>query len=107
MISKIYTAHDTTFRKIGNCSDQFFRPNHLAPDKGLQGATAHTAATARNTGANLFYFRKVNWVLLHALHNTSSHGTNGFTSNLKDEAMGKCLAEGHTCHGWGFEPTLC
>ena len=31
--------------------------------KGLQGATAHTAATARNTGANPFSFRKVHWVL--------------------------------------------
>ena len=46
------------------------RPNYLAPYKGLQGATAHTAATARNTGANPFSFRKVHWVLLHALHNT-------------------------------------
>ena len=30
------------------------RPNYVAPYKGLQGATAHLAATARNTGANPF-----------------------------------------------------
>ena len=33
------------------------RPIYLAPYKGLQGATAHTAATAKNTGANPFSFR--------------------------------------------------
>ena len=43
------------------------RPNCVAPYKGLQVATAHTAATARNTGANPFTFRYVHWVLLHAL----------------------------------------
>ena len=36
----------------------------------------------------------VSWVLLRALHNT--HGTYGFTSHPKDEAiMVKCLAQGH------------
>ena len=35
------------------------RPNYLAPYKGLQGATTHTAATARNTGANPFSFQQV------------------------------------------------
>ena len=33
------------------------RPNYVAPYKGLQGAMAHTAATARNTGANPFSFQ--------------------------------------------------
>ena len=36
----------------------------------------------------------------------TTHGTNGFTFRLKDEAMVKCLALGHKCHGWAFEPTL-
>ena len=42
------------FRKIGCCSDEFLKPNYLARHKGLQGAKAHTAATARNTGENPF-----------------------------------------------------
>ena len=46
------------------------RPNYVGPFKGLQGAMAHTAATARNNGANPFSFREVHWVLLHVLHNT-------------------------------------
>ena len=32
------------------------KPKHVAPYKGLQGATGHSAATARNTGANPFFF---------------------------------------------------
>ena len=35
-----------------------------------QGARAHTAATAGNTGAIPFSLREVHWVTLHALHNT-------------------------------------
>ena len=35
---------------------RILRPNYVALYKSLQGATAHTAATARNTGANPFYF---------------------------------------------------
>ena len=33
------------------------RPNYVAAYKGLQGAKAHTAATAWNTGANSFSFQ--------------------------------------------------
>ena len=44
---KVYT----NFQK-----DKLLRPNYLAPYKGLQGATAHTAAIAKNTGVNPFYF---------------------------------------------------
>ena len=42
--------------------------NYVTPYEGLQGARAHTAATAKNTGANPFSLRSVHWVLLHALH---------------------------------------
>ena len=31
---------------------RILRPSYVAPYNGLQGATAHTAATARNNGAN-------------------------------------------------------
>ena len=41
------------------------RPNFVAHYKGLQGAMAHTAATAMNTRAN-----PLHWVLLRAIHNT-------------------------------------
>ena len=48
-----------------NSETQLFK--HL---KVLDGATVHTTATARNTGANPFSFWKVQWVILLALHNT-------------------------------------
>ena len=40
----------------------------------------------------------------YALHNTWA---NGFTSHPRDEAMVKCLAQGHKCHGWEFGPIHC
>ena len=53
--------------------------------KGLQGATAHSAATARNKGRTPFFFDKCTgfFCMRH-----TTHGTDGFTSHPKDD---KCL----------------
>ena len=64
------------------------RPN---PCNASQGDVAQYAASlARNTGANPYFF------LISALGSFTwvytTHGTNGFTSHSKGEAMVKCLA---------------
>ena len=81
IISKYYIAHVSTkqgtqgaehiqtFRKIG-LHRWVLRPNYVAPYKGLQEATAHTAVTARNTGVNPLLFLISAPGYLHALHNT-------------------------------------
>ena len=79
-----------TYRKIGNCSDGFWDPiilHLIRVYKVLRGIKQ--PLLDKCTG--FFYMRY------------TTHGTNGFTSHPKV----MCLAYGHKCHGWGFEPTLC
>ena len=59
----------------------------MSPYKGLQGATTHSAATARNTGPTPSLFDKCTG-LFYMRYTT--HGTSGLT-HPKDEAMVKCL----------------
>ena len=82
IISKSYIGHViyqtrysrrwvyTNFQKDMLLQWWVLRPNYLAPSKGLQGATAHTAATARKTRVNPFSFLWVHWIPLHGLLNT-------------------------------------
>ena len=54
-------------------------------NKGLQGAaTAHSSATARNNGMNPFFDECTGFFYTWVTKNT---GANGFTSPLKEEAM--------------------
>ena len=86
-IKVLYNARTKQGTQGAECI-QTFRPNYLAPYKGLQGATAHTAATARNTsGRTPSLFGKCSGFFY--MRNTT-HRTIGFTPFLKDEAMVTC-----------------
>ena len=66
-------------------------PNYVAPFGGSEGATAHTAATARTPGQTPSFFDKSTGFFYMRY---TTHGPKGFTSHQKNEAMVKCLAYG-------------
>ncbi len=57
------------------------RPIYIAPHEGLQGAAAHSAATARNTSTYLLLERsETGFFYVHY----TTHKTNGFMSHPKN-----------------------
>ena len=79
IISKSYIAHVSTYltrysrRWVYTCTNfqkdrllklWIMKPNYGAPEKGLQGATAHLAATFRNTRGSGFFY------MLYTTHGT-------------------------------------